>query len=99
MLINNNESWLPMKSSFTLNDLILFALNDALEVEAEHSTDEMKPSDRIAKEWQCIFDFNHGDKQASYFSDSARTANIMAYSMALQVFVTRSIGNIYKVMN
>ncbi|MFU8844356.1 MAG: hypothetical protein ACNA7V_11175 [Bacteroidales bacterium] len=88
-----------MKSSFTLNDLILFALNDTLEVEAGHLTEEMKPNDLFAKEWRCIFEHHPYENQTCFSSDSARTANIIAYSKALQVFGTQSIGSIYKVMN
>lgn len=88
-----------MKSSFTLNDLILFAFNDTLEPDEDHCNDDMESKAQILKEWRCIFECNPWENQSSISPFAARMANILAYSMALEVFDTRSVGSVFKVMN
>jgi hypothetical protein len=88
-----------MKSSFTLNDLILFAFNDTLEVDEDHCSDDMESKPHITKEWHCIFECNAWGNQGSISPVAARMANILAYSMALEVFDTNSVGSVFKVMN
>lgn len=87
-----------MKSSFTLNDLILFAFNDTLEVDEDHCTDKESKA-QIALEWRCIFECNPWGNQSNISPGAARMANILAYSMALEVFDTRSVGSVYKIVN
>jgi hypothetical protein len=88
-----------MESSFTLNDLILFAFNDTLETDEDHCTENMAAKTDITKEWRCIFEYNPWKQKPCCNQIRTIMGNIIAYSMALQVFNTTSMGNVYKVMN
>jgi hypothetical protein len=88
-----------MKSSFTLNDLIVFAFNDTLEVVDDHSSDDMESKSQLAREWRCILESNPWGDQNSISPVAARMANILAYSMALEVYNSSRVGSIFRVMN
>jgi hypothetical protein len=87
-----------MKSSFTFDDLFLFAYNETLETE-DHMVRREQETHELKNELKGMLgnDLTFDDESAS--PNKRIISNIMSYSRALSVVRTKQAGNINLLLN
>lgn len=88
-----------MKSSFTLNDLILFAYNETKEPEKRKLFKTMQTNQRLKDEFKSIIGIKYCVDSSLISPNKRILSNIMSYSRALSIFKTRRTGNFNLLMN
>lgn len=87
-----------MKSSFTIDDLFLFAINETLETE-DHMKCDGIGAHELKHEFKEILGSDDFSENAGVLPEKRLINNIMSYSRALNVVRTRQAGNINLLMN
>ena len=87
-----------MKSSFTIDDLFLFAINETLETEDHMKCDELEASE-LKHEFREILGSENFDSNGRVSPEKRLINNIMSYSRALNVVRTKQAGTLNLLMN
>ncbi|MCB2220536.1 MAG: hypothetical protein KQI35_09085 [Bacteroidetes bacterium] len=87
-----------MKSSFTFDDLFLFAYNETLETE-DHMVHREQEDQELKNELKEMMGNDLTSDDESVSPDKRIICNIMSYSRALSVIRTKQAGNINLLLN